>query len=646
MSVTWKEDPNNPGVLSPHYTDPNNTVVASTENTNTEVKSTEDSVITQDQNTTSESINTGILDPAEGTNYSWNTKAEERAGLNYESQVLEAKSQYLTNRQELESQGQQGQEQVAMQKYSQNQSNEKTGWTGGYVLDTERQMSYLKQTIQSQMYGAMELQKYGYDTSLAAARLAYDTNKYDLALEYYNTALSRAVSEADRTGFYIAPEAREMLDQYSLASKDLEEGVNTERAQQIIDSVNKWFESNGISKQGVKTLTQKQWEQQSIYALEQSYKDLDKTSYKIDSDTFVTLDDNGNPIYTEDLKDFEKINFKTSSPEDLYTYLCNEDGSLNEHRLNQYFSKVDSIAYEFENNFKSFIGEEGKNKTTDVLIKEFKNWLADPKTIDLLQQEVSRWSNLEGNKVQDIFKNYEVTIELPNGQPAKLYLTTEGTTTNKPGESKNPEDINNPNNPKEPVQHIAEQVTELVTDTISKNTALLDSLSLETSEIGLPSEAEKWIRFSFLTISDLATNIYSNGAYADSLTKVRKAVTTIEKELGDNISILETGHAKFKNLSDEDKNLLTTKELEYLKKASEYYIYYQNLKQIQDHLENQVDEGGTYEMTSDAAGRLGDIWDNGYQFGDIACTIGGGINVGVTAIGETLLHAVGKGWIW
>ena len=57
--------------------------------------------------------NTGSgLEAALGTDYSWNTKAEDRAKLDYESAVLESKQNYLTNRQELESQGQQLQQQV------------------------------------------------------------------------------------------------------------------------------------------------------------------------------------------------------------------------------------------------------------------------------------------------------------------------------------------------------------------------------------------------------------------------------------------------------------------------------------------------------------------------------------------------------
>ena len=202
--------------------------------------------------------NTGSgLTAAEGTEYSWNEKAEERAGLDYQSAVLESKSNYLANRQQIESQAQEAQNQYAMKQYSQNQSNEKAGWTGGYILDTDRQVEYLKATIQAQMYGQMELQKYGYDTSLAAARLAYDTNKYDLALEYYNTALSRAVSEAEITGYYVSPETSEMLDEYSIASRILNDETSTQedkdRANSVLNAVYKWFEDNGISKQGVET---------------------------------------------------------------------------------------------------------------------------------------------------------------------------------------------------------------------------------------------------------------------------------------------------------------------------------------------------------------------------------------------------------
>ena len=52
-------------------------------------------------NTTTDAVDskTGSgLKAAEGTNYSWETKAEERAKLDYESSVLESKSNMLENR--------------------------------------------------------------------------------------------------------------------------------------------------------------------------------------------------------------------------------------------------------------------------------------------------------------------------------------------------------------------------------------------------------------------------------------------------------------------------------------------------------------------------------------------------------------------
>ena len=52
-------------------------------------------------NTTTDAVDskTGSgLKAAEGTDYSWNTKADERAGLDYKSSVLESKSNMLENR--------------------------------------------------------------------------------------------------------------------------------------------------------------------------------------------------------------------------------------------------------------------------------------------------------------------------------------------------------------------------------------------------------------------------------------------------------------------------------------------------------------------------------------------------------------------
>ena len=269
--------------------------------------------------------NTGSgLEAALGTSYSWMDNAEERANLSYKSDVLNAKAEYLTNRQQIESQGQTGQQQIDMQKYTQNQSADKVGWTGGYVLDQERQMNYLKETIKAQMYGQMELQKYGYDTSLAAARLAYDTNRYDLALEYYNTALSRAVSEAEITGYYVSPEAREMLDEYSLAAKVLNtEGVSDEdklRANKVIESVYSWFEDNGISKNGVETMARQDFIQTLRAAAEAKLQYANQDIYGLIGGKFGRVDANGNLLYNDDNNQVQTFDFGSMSAQEILEY--------------------------------------------------------------------------------------------------------------------------------------------------------------------------------------------------------------------------------------------------------------------------------------------------------------------------------------
>lgn len=404
---------NKDGTIKEQYTNDNNTSDYAT--------SPKTTTVAKDSKTGS-----GI-DAALGTEYSWDTKASERANLDYEKAVLESKSNYLTNRQELESQGQQLQQQVDMQKYSTNQSNEKAGWTGGYVLDTERQMAYLKQTIQSQMYGQMELQKYGYDTSLAAARLAYDTNKYDLALEYYNTALQRAVTEADITGYYVAPEVTEMLNEYSIASSILnaESGYSKderERADKVIASVYEWFEANGISKEGVMTMSKYESERDWNQSLLDSFEYIDQTTHQITGDKFIQYGEDGKPVYSEDGTQIQTINFKTMSNDEIVKYI-----NQNDICKEQFYGYIDNkitgeIALQFEDyciaNKQMTKNEDGTYSPIEGV--DYKDlvyrYLNSSDTYDKLAERL----NITGEdgvtkEFQHLIENYDFTITLPDG---------------------------------------------------------------------------------------------------------------------------------------------------------------------------------------------------------------------------------------
>ena len=366
------------------------------------------------------------IDAALGTDYSWDTKASDRANLDYQAAVLESKSNYLTNRQELESQGQQLQEQVDMQKYSQNQSNEKAGWTGGYVLDTERQMAYLKQTIQSQMYGQMELQKYGYDTSLAAARLAYDTNKYDLALEYYNTALQRAVTEADITGYYVAPEVTEMLNEYSIASSILnaESGYSQEereRADKVLASVYEWFEANGISKEGVMTMSKYESERDWNQSLLDAYEYIDETTGQITGDKFIQYGADGKPVYSEDGTQVQTINFKTMTQQEIADYINTSDICRE-----QFYGYVDNkITGEMVMNFEDYcIANKQMTKNEDGSYSpiegvDYRNliyrYLNSSDSFEKLKQKLNVGDEQISKEFQHLLENYDFTINLPDG---------------------------------------------------------------------------------------------------------------------------------------------------------------------------------------------------------------------------------------
>ncbi len=203
-------------------------------------------------------LNTEVAKDANGNpigTYQWDKQAENTAKITYNSDVLAAKGDAIAGKQELVNAQQQGQVQHDMAQYSANQSAEKAGWTGGYILDTNRQVAFLKESIKASLYSQEELQKYGYDTALAAARANYDLKKTELALDYYKTAVNNAFQMAEYTGYFISPEASYHISQRDTAQKVIDDSSATAeekaRAKEVLDSIDTWFEGNNISSEGV-----------------------------------------------------------------------------------------------------------------------------------------------------------------------------------------------------------------------------------------------------------------------------------------------------------------------------------------------------------------------------------------------------------
>ena len=301
---------------------------------------------------------------ASGTQYSWDKQGQTQAQTQYQQDVLKAKQDALSNRQTIEQNALQYQQQADMMKYANNQNAEKVGWTGGYVLDQNRQMEYLKASIQAQMYGAMELQKYGYDTSLAAARLSYDLNQQQFAHQYYQDAVNLAISEAQITGTYFSAETRDMMSQLNIANQELgdlkdmsleeiTEGLangslslspEQTRALEVRRNIESWYSANGVSTQGIQTLAA--WESEMAllqqhntqqWEMYQAALDAANTKEANNANIFIELDSEGNPVYNGST--VSTLDFRTMSSEDISAYVA----SSGEKGKSQVFGYVDGL---------------------------------------------------------------------------------------------------------------------------------------------------------------------------------------------------------------------------------------------------------------------------------------------------------------
>ena len=375
---------------------------------------------------------------AKNTMYSWDKQGADKAQNQYQQDVLKAKQDALANRQTIEQNALQYQQQSDMMKYANNQNAEKVGWTGGYVLDQNRQMEYLKSSIQAQMYGAMELQKYGYDSALAAARLSYDMNQKEFAHKYYQDAVNVAVTEAQLTGTYFSAETRDMMSQYAAADQELgnlkdktieeiEEGITNgtislsteqERAFEIKKNINAWYNANDVDTTGVKTLAAWQAEQ----AMAQEWANTQWEMYQAalasaenkdaeSSTVFIAYDEEGNPIYNG--ASVKTLDFKTMTPEQIKEYV----DSTNQIGKEQVYGYIDGT---FEDTIRTYITgtkeyvDENGNKTKVINAEE-------------LEKEIK--NNIKAIELGSLIGGYEYTTGDEDGNNFKIQVDKEGNVT-------------------------------------------------------------------------------------------------------------------------------------------------------------------------------------------------------------------------
>ena len=233
--------------------------------------------------------------------FSWMQEGKDAAQVQYDADALKAEQNALFARQEFMTKSEQGQTQKDVQKYLDAQSAEKAGWTGGYRLDQDRQRAYLEATVQASMYNSQEMQRFGLESSLQAARLAYEQGKDALAMEYYKIELDRSMNEAQLTGVYFSPEQKDMLGQYR-AANDIYNNLNSSqeyktRAGQIVNSINNWFGNSGLSKEGIKTLAKLESDRNDLMVKQSVIKSAIET---IPSGAYALKDNKGNYIMSND----------------------------------------------------------------------------------------------------------------------------------------------------------------------------------------------------------------------------------------------------------------------------------------------------------------------------------------------------------
>ena len=382
--------------------------------------------------------NTGSgAEAAVGTQYSWNKDAASKAQGTYSSDILTTKQSALTNRQTLENNAVNYQAQADMMKYQNNQNAEKVGWTGGYVLDQNRQSEYLKASIQAQMYGAMELQKYGYDSSLSAARLSYDLNMQEYAHQYYQDAVSEALNEAQLTGTYFSAETKDMMSQLAVAEQKYNDqslpAAERKQASDLIKTIEGWFSSNGISKEGVKTLAA--WEADQANELQWSNElwtrystalEAAKTDISTNVDAFIMLDSNGKELW--DGVNVSTGDWSKMSSDEISNYLIEDSDVLNNYAVQQFQGFLESkINGSIESGFKIWLQQndfatkdsDGNYTYPQTTIEMFAKYLVESGIMKDIEtkytNEFKEGSSDKEKNVYTMIKDWMFEIQMPDG---------------------------------------------------------------------------------------------------------------------------------------------------------------------------------------------------------------------------------------
>lgn len=205
------------------------------------------------------------------SDYSWNKIAADRSQYTYDQEATQVLSDYAKSMQEIKEAGAMAMDTYFSAAYTSNQTADKMGWQGGQVTSQDAKTAFLKASTAANMYSKFELQEYGLDSQLSVARMYAEANMEALALDLYQDEVSKAISEAELTGYYISPEAGEIMKQQKAARDILNKKNITpaekSRAEGVLSAGNAYFDKLGFSKDengnyiGVETLANLEFEE-------------------------------------------------------------------------------------------------------------------------------------------------------------------------------------------------------------------------------------------------------------------------------------------------------------------------------------------------------------------------------------------------
>lgn len=205
------------------------------------------------------------------SDYSWNKLAEQRAQYVYNQEASQVLSDYAKSMQEIKAAGAQAMEDYFAAAYESAQTADKMGWSGGQIDSEATRMKFLQAQQSANMFNKFELQEYGLESQLSVARMYAEAEMESLALQFYQDEVNLALQKADRTGYYISPEAGEMMKQIQAADKLANDPNATpeqkKRAETIKGAAYAYFDSLGFEKDkngkylGVETLAKQEFEE-------------------------------------------------------------------------------------------------------------------------------------------------------------------------------------------------------------------------------------------------------------------------------------------------------------------------------------------------------------------------------------------------